>query len=112
MAAAVSGKKNSELWLYDPATRKMLQQLLTKDEHSGREISIDLVLPVRDRASDVHLTMLPCLHFQDKRTCSHIWISGFRRFARCGGRQRGANGAAAARNGPRWRQPNGVVACV
>jgi hypothetical protein len=45
MAAAVSGVKNSEVWLFDPQRQQMVRQLLTLDTHDDRDVGIDVVLP-------------------------------------------------------------------
>jgi hypothetical protein len=49
MAAAVSGEKNSEIWLFDPLRQQMVHQLLTRDTHDDREVSVDVVLPGDER---------------------------------------------------------------
>eukprot|EP01043_Picozoa_sp_COSAG02_P007837 COSAG02_NODE_241_length_27638_cov_13.101020_12_plen_571_part_00 len=49
MDAAVSGKKNSEIWLFDPLRQQMVRQLLTRDTHDDRELSVDAVLPGDER---------------------------------------------------------------
>lgn len=45
MAAAVAGKRNGSLWLFDPVSGQVERELLTEFDGGDSDISVDLVLP-------------------------------------------------------------------